>query len=234
MNRVLKMPATTYWRLQPIVAARSGSMLGFEMLTTFATSAQAEHYFQHATPASIMQIFEQQLVWIKEQGTNQHRYFCNLPVSVLSQASFTQTLKKWDTGGVLPIVELQDPEAIPHLSDIRKRQLTINLAQLHQHSISLWLDDITPALLPVVQPLMHFFDGVKIDKEAFWQFKKQPLQLNSFVEKCRQLSPLVLIEGIETSALCQLATQAGADYLQGFLWPELMQENTHARKSETV
>lgn len=229
MSELLEPPALTCWRLQPIIAAQSGRTLGCEVLTRFPSTDQAENYFRHATPAKVMALFNGQREWVREQGITPLRYFCNLPVSVLSQTTFRLELTTSEVKGAFPVIELQDPESVALLGDRDLRQLMRNLAQLHRQSVSLWLDDITPALLPVVRPMVHFFDGIKIDKGAFWRLSAQPLLLKDFVEQCHQLSPLVLIEGIETAAHCQLATAAGADYLQGFFWPDIRPGKTGAR-----
>lgn len=218
MSEVKASPVLADWRLQPIVDAHSGHMVGCELLTRFQNAAMAERYFQHASPARVMQIFQLQQQWVQEQDVSGYRYFCNLTVSVLSRASFSLSQESM---GAATVIELQDPEAMVQLSESGLTQLTRNLTELRRQSVSLWLDDITPSLLPMLQPMMRFFDGIKIDKSAFWRLAAQPSLLKSFVERCHQYSPLVLIEGVESLALCQLARQAGADYLQGYLWPEI-------------
>lgn len=225
MSTVMASSMLNAWRLQPIVSASSGSLFGYEMLTHFTDPRRAERYFQRVSDASVMQLFERQQQWMGKQGVPDTRYFCNLPVSVLSS---TCTVEQ---GGEL-VIELQDPEALAALGKTELRQLKHNLALLRRQSVSLWLDDVTPALLEVVKPLAHFFGGIKIDKSAFWTLAQQPLLLQRFVERCRQLCPLVLIEGVETSAQRQLATRAGADYLQGFLWPEIKTRNVSDRQNE--
>lgn len=210
------------WRLQPIMSASSDSLYAYEVLAHFSDPARAERYFQQASPARVMQIFQRQQQWVQGQGVSGYRYFCNLPVSVLSRAAFNLN---WESNAASTVIELQDPEAIVRLSGTGLIRLTRNLGELRRQSVSLWLDDITPSLLPMVQPMMRLFDGIKIAKGAFWQLAAQPSLLKSFVERCHQYSPLVLIEGVESLELCQLARQAGADYLQGYLWPEISQDN---------
>lgn len=229
MSELLDQLTLTRWRLQPIVSAHSGRILGCEVLTQFPSVEQAEHYFRRATPAKVLALFTEQREWVSEQENASLRYFCNLPVSVLSQASFRLEVTAAQIKGWFPVIELQDPESIALLSDKDLRQLMRNLAQLQRQSISLWLDDVTPALLPVVRPVVQYFDGIKIDKGAFWRLADSLALLKNFVEKCHQLSPLVLIEGIETPAHCQLATEAGANYLQGFLWPDIRQKKPGGR-----
>lgn len=229
MSELLDLPALSRWRLQPIVAAHSGRTVGCEVLTRFPSTGQAEHYFQHATPAKVMTLFTEQREWVKAQGNTPFRYFCNLPVSVLSQAAFHLDVTTPEANGAFPVIELQDPESVALLSDRDLRQLMRNLAQLHRQSVSLWLDDVTPALLPVVRAIARYFDGIKIDKGAFWRLAVQPLLLEDFVAQCHLLTPSVLIEGIETAAHCQLAKASGADYLQGFFWPDVRPVKAGAR-----
>lgn len=206
------------WRLQPIMSASSGSLYAYEVLAHFSDPARAERYFQQASPARVMQIFQWQQQWVQGQGVSGCRYFCNLPVSVLSRASFSLGQQP---NGAATVIELQDPEAIVRLSGGELTQLTRNLRELRRLPVSLWLDDITPSLLPMLEPMMRLFDGIKIDKGAFWRLAAQPSLLKSFVERCHQYSSLVLIEGVESLEHYQLAILAGADYLQGYLWPEI-------------
>lgn len=226
------------WRLQPLVSAQNGQILGFEVLTAFSSSDLAERYFQQVSGPALLQVFAQQLDWVHRQGTSRYRYFCNLSVSALAESACVNVFSAQGQSGSRDmcssvVVELQDPAALSGLSESALRQLTDSLRALRGQSVSLWLDDITPALLPVVTPLAAFFDGIKIDKGAFWQLSARPGRLAGFVSQCRALCPRVLIEGIETRSQRHQAIQAGADYLQGFLWPERWTDRAEKENRQT-
>ena len=75
-------------------------------------------------------------------------------------------------------------------------------------------------MLSVVRELNFRFDGIKIDKHEFWRSQSMPNVLNQLVKNCYQISPNVLIEGIETLQHREIAACSGASHLQGYLWPE--------------
>ncbi|MBI0274648.1 EAL domain-containing protein [Hafnia alvei] len=226
------------WRLQPIINAQSGEVFGYEMLTRFLSPSQAESYFRQATSEDVMMLFESQQEWVGQQTHSPHRYFCNLPVEILKDADLCSKLmvdldvfhstQECESPDVLfnrCVVELQDPEVIPQLSDRSLHHLNSHLAALREQSVSVWIDDVTQALLPSMEHLEGAVDGIKIDKETFWHLADCPSELKRFIARCKQICALTLIEGIETALHCEQAIEAGADFLQGYFWPELSSHN---------
>lgn len=226
------------WRLQPIINAQSGEVFGYEMLTRFLSPSQAENYFRQATSEDVMMLFESQQEWVGQQTDSPHRYFCNLPVEILKDTDLCSKLlldlgelrstQEYESPDALfnrCVVELQDPEVIPQLSESSLLHLNTHLSALREQSISVWIDDVTQALLPSMEHLEGVVDGIKIDKETFWYLSNRPFELKQFIARCKQICSLTLIEGIETAWHCEQAIEAGADFLQGYFWPELSSHN---------
>lgn len=204
-------------KLQPIVELKSDSIIGYEVLSYFAGDVDSEYYFQHAPENILLSIFNQQVKQVASHPSGYH-YFINLSVRDLLSSGLENKIQ------VLPeqklVIELQDPENLIDLGATEKAKLVKNLERLRERHFSVWLDDLDESLLSTVCELNFYFDGIKIDKYAFWRTQFSPLELSRLVKSCYQITSNVLIEGIETLQHRDIAARSGASHLQGYLWPE--------------
>ncbi|TBL73141.1 EAL domain-containing protein [Obesumbacterium proteus] len=204
-------------KLQPIVELKTDSIIGYEVLSYFTDDVDSEYYFQHAPENILISIFNQQVKQVASNPTGYH-YFINLSVRDLLSTELENKIQVSSAQKL--VIELQDPENLVGLNDMEKTQLVRNLEWLREHHIAVWLDDLDEPLLSTVCALNFCFDGIKIDKYAFWRTQFSPLELNQLVKRCYQITSNVLIEGIETLQHRDIAARSGASHLQGYLWPE--------------
>ena len=204
-------------KLQPIVELKTGSIIGYEVLSYFTEDVDSEYYFQHAPENILISIFNQQVKQVASNPAGYH-YFVNLSVRDLLGSELENKIQISPEQKL--VIELQDPENLVGLNDVDKAQLVNNLERLRERHIAVWLDDLDEPLLSTVCELNFCFDGIKIDKYAFWRTQFSPLELNQLVKRCYQITSNVLIEGIETLQHRDIAARSGASHLQGYLWPE--------------
>lgn len=211
------------WRLQPIIAAGNESTLGFEMLAQLPADMQSEEFFNNVSDKTFLQIICGQLNWIKEHAANRYKYFCNLPIKVFCNPHWCEMLLNLITQQNIKhnlVIELQDPQNLAKCSSEELEHVVENIDVFRRSAVPLWMDDITPELIDFMTPFAKYFDGIKVDKYAFWQLIEKTGKLKSFISHCHKLCSSVLIEGIETTDHQCQASGAGADFLQGFLWHE--------------
>ena len=113
------------------------------------------------------------------------------------------------------MIEVQDPDALLTLCPDAQRMLREHIRQLRFSAWKIWLDDLTYDVCQAMKESAFWFDGVKTDRKEL-----RCGYLPALVEQARHLGRQVLVEGIETdSDLCRART-SGAEWGQGFLWPE--------------
>lgn len=214
------------WRLQPIISAENESILGFEILAQLPADVQSEEFFNNVGDKTFIHIICGQLNWIKDHSSDQYKYFCNLPVKVFCNPHWCETLLQLITQQDIKhnlVIELQDPQNLAKCSADEIHHVVENIDVFRRCAVPVWLDDITPKLIDFITPFAKYFDGIKVDKYAFWELIGKTDKLKLFISKCHKLCSSVLIEGIETIAHQHQASGAGADFLQGFLWHETRQ-----------
>ena len=205
-------------RLQPIYSVTKRIIHGYEVLSGPLPAQDCETFFSSLSSASHQTLLVQQLNIIKQRN-DYSRYYLNLPVALLSDMFAIEQLLPELHNNI--IIELQDPENISRLSPSAARVLNHNLNLIRANDIPIWLDDIAPALFDDVSSLLFKFDGIKIDKYAFWTLSETPEHLRQFIYDCHTLTQNVTVEGIENIQQQRVATRCGANFLQGFLWPEI-------------
>lgn len=210
-------PSPVGIKLQPIVELKTGLVIGYEVLSHFSDAVDSESYFRQVPSNIVFSMFNHQVERVTNSSSDVH-YFINLPVRDLSRSDLGELIQISPDKKV--VVELQDPEHLVGLTCAEQQTLVKNLNALHEQNIAVWLDDIEGSMLSVVRELNFRFDGIKIDKHEFWRSQSMPSVLNQLVKNCYQISPNVLIEGIETLQHREIAACSGASHLQGYLWPE--------------
>ncbi|NDJ59243.1 EAL domain-containing protein [Enterobacteriaceae bacterium 4M9] len=202
-------------RLQPLIALGTGELQGHEVLTLLAPDVQVEAFFETLSTEACLLLFFKQLEIIRrlvEPGL----FFMNLPVRVFTDPDCMQRLLRVRSCYRRNVVaEVQDPEYLLTAEVAQRRVLKANVYRLRSRGWSVWLDDLTPAVSEGIKNEGFWFDGVKTCRHELARHT-----LPQLVCDARELGRMVLVEGIETDEELALARSSGADWGQGFLWPE--------------
>lgn len=203
-------------RLQPIIAFKTHQLFGYEVLSEAMPGCNNEQTFTQYSSQQLLQLRDWQLT-ILSRLPIQTRYFINLTSAVLAcEKCIASLLQNTLTG----VIELQDPEAISLLSPAQFSQLAININRLQLCGIEIWLDDYLSDYISTLRELRIIFDGVKIDRTAFQQYRRDVPGLKQLLNEARHFGSLVLTEGVEDEEDMVTAWLAGADLAQGFFWQE--------------
>ncbi|MCO5784621.1 EAL domain-containing protein [Citrobacter meridianamericanus] len=176
----------------------------------------AEHFFRILSPDRATDIFIRQAKFIRTLFSAGCFTF-NIPARALMSAP----LLKLTEAELIPefIIEIQDPETIMSMTDSERELLISHIPEIKKRGSDVWLDDVTPEMTDFFLALNFPVDGVKTDRSALHRTADEEGGLKHFIEKCAQLAPLVVVEGIETVQMKCRAQDAGALGGQGFLWP---------------
>ncbi|MFP2428878.1 EAL domain-containing protein [Enterobacter ludwigii] len=207
-------------RLQPLMSLQSLTPFGLEGLSLLDPPVLTELFFKYLPAETALSLFLLQAE-ILSQKYPDSRLLLNLPVRVLQDTANLDRLltPRRDLSRNVGI-EIQDPEALAGMSGTERHCLVVTLMVLREEGWSLWMDDLTPALLPEVGSLCMTFDGVKIDRHEIRRRRYEPQALAHLVSRCQGLGKQVVVEGIETEADMRHAQASGAEIGQGYYWPE--------------
>lgn len=222
MEWVMRESSVQGIRLQPLMDLQSLTRFGMEGLSRLEPPAFTEFFFKYLPAETALSLFLLQAEMLSQKYPDE-RVLLNLPVRVLlatSELDRLLTLRR-DLSRNIGI-EIQDPDALTGMSGAERHFLVVTLRVLREEGWSLWMDDLTPALLPEIGSLGMTFDGVKIDRCEIHRRHYEPRALERLVSRCRGLGEKVLVEGIETKADLKHAQESGADIGQGFYWGETL------------
>ncbi|HEY3986827.1 EAL domain-containing protein [Cedecea sp.] len=201
---------------EPIVNLFSGQVISHEILSRLTQDRDPEVFFTHLSAQDSMALFCHQVRLLKSLQVP-GRYFLNLPLMALIDdrlfARLLDVCEPWIT------IEIQDAPLFGTLSRQHKLCLCERIKLLQQQRISVWLDDVTDTCVQSFHRYAIDVGGVKIDKHALWTLSKNHRALRQLVAQCADISPQIVIEGIEDSLHLELARRAGAGFGQGYLWP---------------
>ncbi|MFS6817611.1 EAL domain-containing protein [Citrobacter meridianamericanus] len=203
-------------RLEPVCSLHMNTIFCYEVLSLLAPDVSAEHFFRRISPVRAADIFIRQVRFIRTLFPSGCFTF-NLPARALVSERLFKLICAELTPGV--IIEIQDPETIVSMSGSERELLISHIFDVRKKGRDVWLDDITPAMIDFFLALDFPFKGVKTDRSALQRTPDKHDGLRCFIEKCCQLAPFVVVEGIETVQMKCRAYEAGASGGQGFLWP---------------
>jgi EAL domain-containing protein (putative c-di-GMP-specific phosphodiesterase class I) len=211
----------TGYRLEPIVSLSTRQRVACEVLTTLSSPVSSELFFSSLPLQEYLRLLKLQCVFIAglTRQCSDSCLFLNVPVALLCQPAWASQFASCCPPGTC--IEIQDPVNILALSGQQRLQFRLGLAELTDAGLPFWLDDMTPALLPVLSLMPDWPDGIKIDKSVLWSTTQSPdiSDLSDLIGVCRRYAPAILVEGIEHEGHLKTARQAGADYGQGYYWP---------------
>ncbi|SCC33991.1 EAL domain-containing protein [Kosakonia oryziphila] len=217
MYTVLSPPilhTITGLRFQPLVDFHSGQAVAYEVLVEIH-NMDLDVLFASLPTHYAMQIFFWQanmLLQMPDKG----QYWLNLPAAQLLDARAICRLLALRHQQRLTI-EIQDPSILARMSAAEQRSIYKNLHQLKAAGWKIWLDDITLELVDDYARLALPVDGIKLDRAEL----NTNARFDAFVQFVREkIAKSVLVEGIETTQDLKRACASGAQFGQGFLWPE--------------
>lgn len=201
-------------RFQPLVDLRSGQVVAHEVLVEIP-NVNLEAFFATLPSRCALQIFFWQANTLLQMPGAGH-YWLNLLAEHFLDARAIGLLLRLRHQQRLTI-EIQDPFTLTRMNEAEQRRFHDALNQLKQAGWKIWLDDLTWDLAEEYVRLALPLDGVKIDRSAL-HAQEGPAAL---VQSVRAgIAKAVVIEGIETSQDLARACATGAQFGQGFLWPE--------------
>lgn len=202
-------------RLQPLVELRSGKYRGYEVLTHLTSATEPELFFCNLSVEASLFLFFRQLDTVRKLD-EPVLFFLNLPVRVLADP---ECLKRLQRVRICyrrnVVIELQDPETLLGAGSSQINVIKKHIRHLRNKGWSIWLDDLTSGVWCGMKDDGFWFDGVKTDRREIGGGI-----LPLLVSRARQLGNRILIEGIETEEDLLRASDSGAEWGQGFLWPE--------------
>lgn len=202
-------------RLEPVWSLHLNASFCYEVLSLLAPDVNAEHYFRLISPERAADIFIRQARFVRTLFSSGCFTF-NLPVQALILASTFNSICGELMSGI--IIEIQDPDTVLSLNTTDICLLKRSIDEIVARGGKVWLDDITPEMVDFFLALKLPLAGVKTDRSILHNICSDGREFASLVETCRQLAPLVVVEGIETIEMQQRARDAGAQAGQGFLW----------------
>lgn len=203
-------------KLEPVCSLHMNTAFCYEILSLPVPGVNAEHFFRILSPDRATDIFIRQAQFIRTLFSA-GRFTFNLP----ARALMSESLFKLIEAELIPefIIEIQDPETIMSMTDSERKLLISHFSEVKKRTADIWLDDVTPDMTDFFLALNFPVDGVKTDRSALPRTPDKENRFKHFIEKCAQLAPLVVVEGIETVQMKCRAQDAGAVGGQGFLWP---------------
>ncbi|WP_164717422.1 EAL domain-containing protein [Kluyvera intermedia] len=204
-------------RLQPLVDLQASQCLGYEVLAKLSTGEGHDDFFQALSAEAHLLLFLRQMEALHRlKGEEKGLFFLNLPVRVLNDAACFRRLKQIRLCYRRNmVIEVQDPATLLTLDPAQREMLRTQIRRLRMSGWRVWLDDLTPAVQAGLAAETWWFDGVKTDRDEL-----QRQTLPALVKQARHLGRQVLVEGIETEAVLLRARASGAEWGQGYLWPE--------------
>lgn len=215
--RVNPLVCITGIRLEPLCSFHLNICFGYEVLSLLMPGTNAEHFFRVISPERAVNLFIHQSRFVMTLSVTGSLTF-NLPARALVSARLFKLILDGLISGF--IIEIQDPKTIMDMSGAERAVLNSRIIDMKKRGVDVWLDDITPETVDFFLTLSLPVEGIKTDRSVLCRIPDNDDGLNPFIEKCRQLAPLVVMEGIETEEMKCRAQNAGAQAGQGFLWPE--------------
>ncbi len=201
-------------RFQPLVNLHTAQVVAHEVLLEIP-DINLEVFISSLPSCSTLHLFFWQANTLL-QMPGRNYYWLNLPAEhLLDERAINLML-------ALPhqcrlTIEIQDPLAIVLMSETEQRLLHATLRRLKDSGWKIWLDDLNRGLAEDYLRLALPLDGVKIDRTELSMHS----QLTSFIDFVRAgIAEFIVIEGIENSEALERAYMSGAQFGQGFLWPE--------------
>lgn len=218
-------------RLEPIVHLKNNQVIGYEALSRFVEKTNKdsaydyESYFFNLSSCALIGIINRQLE-IYQKWHSQHPeiygdkvLFINVRKDLLEDDFFVSMFFPFSK---LFNIAIEIDASACRLNSVMKRRVN----ELTDLGISVWVDDYAGD-----ESINHQdWDGIKIDKFAFWSSFESESNLLSELDVDKILNrydnsqyrkPTLLVEGIESEAHLSHAIESGFELGQGYYWKSL-------------
>lgn len=206
---------------QPIVAAGSKKLLGYEALmrsneptlrSPLAVLDAAEKLGRlHALGRRVRQLVATQA---SEQDFR-HAFFVNLHSADLADPQLYDMEAPLSKHAASVVLELTERASLEGIGDVERR-----LADLRAMGFRIAVDDLGAGYAGLSYFARVSPDIVKIDMSLTRDVERDPVKrriVSSMCQLARELSMSVVAEGIETEAELACVTELGADLIQGYV-----------------
>ncbi|HCM9129863.1 TPA: EAL domain-containing protein [Enterobacter asburiae] len=204
-------------RFQPIFSLAERKIHSWEVLSMLKTGLNHEYFFSYLSDELCLNILRWQLRTVMTMFHRQ-RYYFNIPARVFCKTHAIEHITPFLRPGI--VIEIQDPQGLMALSTPEKDSFYKNIVRLRRTGAEIWLDDILPEQINMLEHEIEIFDGVKIDKSVLHESTDKTDVLTAMIAQCSRKVNAIVIEGIEHSEHFAKAAKTGCHYLQGFMWPE--------------
>lgn len=218
-------------RLEPIVNLKNNQVVGYEALSRFVENTNKddaydyEGYFFNLSSCALIGIINRQLeIYQKWHGQHPEIYsdkilFINVRKDLLEDDFFVSMFLPFSK---LFKIAIEIDAFACKLNSVMKRRVN----ELTDLGISVWVDDYAGDVSISHQD----WDGIKIDKFAFWasfESESNPLseldvdQILNRHDNRTYRKPTLLAEGIESEEHLYHAIASGFELGQGYYWKSL-------------
>ena len=131
-------------------------------------------------------------------------------------------MKKYDVSPQNIIMEITESIFIDDFNIVLE-----NMKKLSDLGIKFYLDDFGTGYSNLANVVMLPFSAIKIDRSLVLmteEDKKGERFFSNILSTFKDSNLNILVEGVETSTQNQIVEQAGADYIQGFLYSRAIPE----------
>lgn len=215
-------------RLEPIINLKDNQVIGYEALSRFVKKDRVydyEAYFLNLSSCTLIGIINRQLE-IYQKWHSQHPeiygdkvLFINIRTDLLEDNFFVSTFLPFSK---LFKIAIEIDASACGLNDVMKDRI----GELTGLGISVWVDDYAGDVSINHQK----WDGIKVDKFAFWSSFDSDSNILSDLDVDKILNrydnsqyrkPTLLVEGIESEAHLHHAIESGFELGQGYYWKSL-------------
>jgi len=226
------------FKMQPLIELHSSKIVAYEMLSLLSTdNIDAETFFQQQTKEQSLALFRSQFSYAKAllKKNPVIEYWINLPVEIIADSVSVDQLCALVHERRIAI-EIQDPVALSSIDAVTHFNFIHGLSRLKKAGWMLCMDDITPELTTEVERIGQIFKGIKTCRSALPATDADVPAFVRWVVSLQKYTSVVVVEGIETWRMRNIASLAGADLGQGFLWKqdEIIIENTPGLYREKI
>lgn len=219
-----------HFNVQPLVDLKTGQVDKVEFLARMQDTTRVlspAEFLPSFGPIELSMLFEESLrmglEWINkwnEMGLTDLTISLNLPVGVMLTDHFThrlaRSLKQANVDAKRVQLELLETEGDAVWVHAKEGLIS----DLTEMGIALVMDDLGSGYSSLSRLRTVPFDSVKIDQNLVKGAEKDPHQsvqfITALIQMAHVLGQKVVVEGLETFALLEMATYLGAEHGQGY------------------
>lgn len=211
-------------RLQPIVDIKAGVTVGYEVLSG-GEIIRPEFFFSSVDDAFISRLARRQIAMVNlfSHLTKMHKikFFINVTPALINDEAFVFWLCEYSDVDICLEVDYSALRVLH--GDISMENIEYLKGRGHQ----LWLDDFKGSI-PAYHAMygnrknaVSIWNGIKLDKSLLWDNYKNHDDMKSLIMECREISDVILVEGIESWFQLFACKIADCNLGQGYYWRDI-------------